>query len=328
MLQRLHQLPRHSRLAWLWPAFTLTAALALSLRFPEDRTLLSQLALFDVTVTTALIVLFSMPRSQRGFRPLLGVVLRGAALAALVFPEVRSVLKLEVLLVVLSAVFALRGLKRPLPEGFSELDDLERTYAFWLRLSRHPRLHRPLLWDLTLFKHLLMRPRLPAGQHFGTRHGASTGSTFTLLIFGSVVEGLLSHVLLERWQPLVAWVWTALNVLGLVWLLAYGRALSTRPVTLTHRRLYLRSGLHWTASTPRANVHQARPYSPELDQDALNIAIDVRPNVTLECIVPLRVLGMYWVERETAKVALHLDNPAAFMEALQGTDTRPLDRCR
>lgn len=175
---------------------------------------------------------------------------------------------------------------------------------------------RSVLFELTLFKHLLSRPTLPEGTHFGTRYGATTGSLFTLLIFGSVVEGMLSHVLLERWNHTVAWVWTGLNAFGLVWMLAYGRALRTRPITVTHRRLYLRSGLHWTGSTPVANVRSVLPYDKERDSDAQNIAIDVKPNLTLEFISPVQLYGIYLAERQPLKIALHVDDPKAFTAAL------------
>ena len=43
-------------------------------------------------------------------------------------------------------------------------------------------------------RRLLIRPTLLQGRNFGTWYGALTGNLFTLLIFGSVVEGLLSHM--------------------------------------------------------------------------------------------------------------------------------------
>ncbi|MPY65226.1 hypothetical protein F8S09_00765 [Deinococcus sp. SDU3-2] len=293
------------------------AALALAVTSPgEPRARFAHLALVDATVSTALIVLLVTPAAQRGWHSLLGVGLRGVALTALVFPEVRAYLWLDLLGLLVGGVMLRRGFRTPLPEGYAELDDLERLYAFWGRLSRSPRLARLPLYDLLLFRHLVVRPRLPEGQHFGTRRGATTGATFTLLVFGSGVEGLLAHVLLERWNTAAAWIWTGLNGLGLLWLLAYGRALATRPVTVGRRRLYLRSGLHWTGSTPLANVEEAVPYDAERDAGAPCIAIDVKSNVTLRFAQPVRLYGVYLTEREVERVALHLDDPAAFLKAL------------
>ena len=97
---------------------------------------------------------------------------------------------------------------------------------------------------------------------------------------------------------------------------AYGRAVATRPITATHRCLYLRSGLHWTGSTPLANVRSVLPYSKEQHKDALNISIGVKPNLTLEFTAPVLMLGLYWIEKETSKIALHVDEPKAFIAAL------------
>ncbi|MCP2015730.1 hypothetical protein L1280_002906 [Deinococcus sp. HSC-46F16] len=317
MVSRLRAVPVHVRLSWLLPLAFVLAALALAVTSPDEpRARFAHLALVDATLSTALVVLLLTPVAQRNWHAFLGVGLRGVALTALVFPEVRAYLWLDLMGLAVGGVLVGRGWRLPLPEGYSELDDLERLYALCGRLSRTPRLTRLPLYDLLLFRHLFVRPRLPEGQHFGTRRGATTGATLTLLVFGSAVEGLLAHVLLERWNPTAAWVWTGLNVAGLLWLLAYGRALATRPVTVGRRRLYLRSGLHWTGSTALANLEEAAPYGAGEDADALCIAIDVRPNVTLRFTEPVRLYGVYLTEREVRQVTLHLDDPAAFLRAL------------
>lgn len=317
MVQTLRAVPFPRRLAWLWPAFVLTAALALSVRFPEDTPRLAHAALFDATLTTAALVVLVTPRRERHWRPLLSIVLRGVALAGLVFPLLRHSLWLEAFGLLVGAAFAWRGLRTPLPEGYAELDDLERVYAYWSRFSAQPRGVRLVLQDVLMLSHLVRRPRLPTGQPFGTRRGTATSATITLLLFATLVEGLLAHVLLARWNESAAWGWTALEVTGAIWLLAYARALSLRPVTVGERRLYLRSGLHWTGSTPLANVTGAAPYCLETDGDALSIAIDVKPNVTLTFAEPVRLWGLFGSEREARRVSLHLDEPGDFMAACQ-----------
>lgn len=248
--------------------------------------------------------------------PIVGAALRGLLLAALVFPEVRQLLWIELVLAAFGLKYVVQGLKKPLPAGFSELDDLERTYAYWLRFSAAPKVHRILLFELTLLKHLFSRPRLPEGQHFGTRRGASTGSTLVLLVFLGLVEGLFAHTLLGRWNEVAAWVWTGVEMLGLLWLLAYGRALAIRPVTVGDRRLYLRSGLRWTASTPLANVAEVRRFDPAQDAQVQSIAVDVKPNLILSFTAPVRLYGLYQQEMSAHDIALHVDDPQAFTAAL------------
>jgi len=106
MVQTLRAVPFPRRLAWLWPAFVLTAALALSVRFPQDTPRLAHAALFDATLTTAALVFLVTPRQERHWRPLLGIVLRGVALAGLVFPLLRHSLWLEAFGLLVGAAFA------------------------------------------------------------------------------------------------------------------------------------------------------------------------------------------------------------------------------
>lgn len=317
MLARLRTVPWHERFSLLFPVLSVLLALVLAATDPAaPRATFAHLALFDATVSTALLVWLFTPRAGRHPHRFLLIGLRGVALTALAFPEVRQYVWLEALGLAVTGGYILRGLRQPLPEGYAELDDLERLYAFFGRLTPRPRLARLPLYDLLLLRHLLLRPRLPDGQHFGTRRGATTGATFTLLVFGSLVEGLLAHVLLARWNEAAAWVWTGLNAVGLLWLLAYGRALTLRPVTVGRRRLYLRSGLHWTGSTPLVNLTAARPFDAERDGEVLSLAIDNPANVTLAFRQPVRLLGLYWVEREVTAVALHVDDPRAFLQVL------------
>ncbi len=324
MLGRLPTVPLAVRVSWLWPALTVPLALLLARLYPQEpRSLFAGLARFDAVVTATLLTLWLTPRGGRTLRLAGTVGLRGALLVGLAFPEVRGALWLEGAALGLAALHLRRGLRTPLPADFHELDDLERGYAFWTRLHPSPRVVRLAVYDLTLFRHLLARPRLPQGQLFGTRRGATTGSTFALLGLLAVVEGLLTHTLLARWHPLAAWAWTGVEVTGLLWLLAYGRALATRPVTLTAGRLYLRSGLHWTGSVPLDRVTGARPHDPARDAEVLNIAIDVKPNVTLHFAAPQRVQGVYWAEREVRAVTLHVDDPQAFLAALEEARAAP-----
>lgn len=306
-------------MAWLWPVLSLVLGLALIWTEPDpaQHDLLWRLTVFDASLSTGLIVFLVTPAGQRRLEPIFGAVLRGLLLAALVFPEVRHFLWLEFALAAFGLKYVVQGLRKPLPAGFDELDDLERTYAYWLRFSAAPKVHQILLFELTLLKHLLLRPRLPEGEHFGTRRGASTGSTFVLLVFFGLVEGLLAHTLLRQWNEAAAWIWTGAELLGLLWLLAYGRALAVRPVTVGQRRLYLRSGLRWTASTPLANVTGVRRFDSGRDAQIQSIAVDVTPNVVLNFTAPVRLYGLYHQEWMVREIALHVDDLQPFMVAVQ-----------
>ncbi|WP_420597171.1 hypothetical protein [Deinococcus sp.] len=238
------------------------------------------------------------------------------ALCGLAFPVLRPLLWLEVGWLGVLAQQAWTGLRRPLPTDYAERDEPQRLYLWCERLTARPRLLRPLLFEGLLLSHLIRRPELGKGQRFGTRQDATTGGMLGMLLFVSGVEGWLSHLLLSRWNDAAAWTWTGLNIAGCVWLLAYGRALAVRPVTLTERWLYLRSGLHWTLSVPRGDVLEAG-LLPSQDEAFFNLAIDNPPNVGLTFRRPLTLLGLSGAERTVTVVKLHLDEPRAFLKALE-----------
>lgn len=324
MMMRLKAVPFPTRLAWLLPvALTLLAVLLMPTATSDaERRLLLSAVLFDATVSTAFLYWFTTPRPDRRLHATLGVLLRGVLIVALAFPAVRQVLWLELLGVGAGIFTLLRGLRQPLPAGYAELDELERAYAYWDRLTPTPRLTRMVLSDVLLWRGLFRRPALPDGRHFGTRRGSTAGATLTLLTFLTVMESLPVHFLLvERFHTAALWH-LGLNAVSTVWLFAYARALTTRPVTVSYRRLYLRTGLHWTASTPVANVQEARPHDPAQDADTLNLARDLlsQPvlNVTLIFARPVTVHGLFGKTLETSRVCLHLDDPKAFLAALGG----------
>lgn len=315
--------PTPERAALLWPPLAVALALAAAARFPELGGVLPYTALFDAAAVTAALVWLLTPRVRRRAAALAPVLLRGLALAALAFPLLREQPALWAGAAFLLVTVAGEVLRRPLPAEYRALDDLERAYAWADRLSARPRLLRAALQEGLMLAHLLRRPRLPTGAHFGTRRGATTGMMLGVVIFVSVLEGLVVHALLARWSDAAAWGVTALHVLSALWLLAYARALAVRPVTVG-RRLYLRAGLHWTGSTPLANVQAASPHDPAADADALCIALGVRPNTTLTFGEPVRLLGLAGSERVATRVSLYLDDPGAFAAALgPGTPVAP-----
>lgn len=307
-------------MALLWPLFAVALALTASVHVPRLSAVLPYAALFDATVTTAALVLLLTPRARRSLSALTPLLLRGLALAVFAFPVLREQTWLLALPALLAGGTVVQGLRRPLPREYRDLDDLERAYAFAGRFAVPPRLLRAALQEGLMLGHLLRRPRLPPGQHFGTRRGATTGMMMGALIFVSVLEGLLLHTVLARWSDAVAWGITTLHGLSVLWLLAYARALTLRPVTVG-RRLYLRAGLHWTGSTPPSNVRAAFPHDPATDSDAVNIAVGMKPNVTLTFASPTALLGLVGSERQVRRVSLHLDDPEAFAAALNARPT-------
>ncbi|UYZ61855.1 hypothetical protein [Hymenobacter weizhouensis] len=148
-------------------------------------------------------------------------------------------------------------------------------------------------------------------------------STVALL---SVAEMGAAHLLLMRWQPLVAWVALGLHLYGLMVLVAHVRAVRLRPMLLTQTgELVLRTGFLWQLRLPVADVEaidsltEAPPRAPGL----LNLAqaLLTPPNVLLTLRCPHEAVGPYGVRRSVSRVALYLDQPAGLRAALASAST-------
>lgn len=155
MLKRLHAVPLPTRLSWLLPALvTLAGTLLIPLDTDERfRQLLTYAVLLGATLTTAALYWFTTPRPDRHGHATLGVALRGVAIVALAFGNTcgRNCSRWAWLL---STCCVARASRCPL--GTTKLDDLERTYAFFDRLTPTPRATRMALQDALL--HRCARP--------------------------------------------------------------------------------------------------------------------------------------------------------------------------
>ena len=89
------------------------------------------------------------------------------------------------------------------------------------------------------------RPR-PGMSAFWYHHESGYGAV--LLVLGVVVlppEMLIAHLFISQWSSLVAWIWTGLELYGVLWLLGDYQAMRLNPIVLDAERLRLRIGLRW-----------------------------------------------------------------------------------
>ena len=76
------------------------------------------------------------------------------------------------------------------------------------------------------------------------RHGGFHVILFALL-FLSMVEAGLVHLLVSRWSELTAWILTGLNGYVLLWILGYYQSARLQPTVIDPAYLHIRTGMHW-----------------------------------------------------------------------------------
>ena len=121
-------------------------------------------------------------------------------------------------------------------------------------------------------------------------------------------------------SPKAAWAFTALGVLGAVWVTGYLRTVIQRPVLVCPDAVHVRSGIQWSVRIPFdaiAQLEVGRVKSPAKEaSDALRAVKFGTPNALLTLREPQRATGMYGKQRDVSVVALTLDDRAGFERAV------------
>jgi hypothetical protein len=152
-----------------------------------------------------------------------------------------------------------------------------------------------------------------------TCRSARSAAVLALLLMLLVLETVTLHLLLFRFVPILAYTVSALSVTLLIWLVADYRAMGNEALRLDPTHLHVRVGLRLAANIPRTEITAvSSPTWLDLRAEAppyLNATKPATPNLLFVFREPrpIRVVGLH--TRRVARLALHLDDPAAFLSA-------------
>lgn len=147
---------------------------------------------------------------------------------------------------------------------------------------------------------------------FHERNGWSTILICILVML--TAESIGMHLLLALWKPAAAWLWTALDVWGAVWLIGDYHALRLRRTTIDDDALHLRYGMRWSVSIPLTaiasidDVHAEREWKR---RGVLKIAILEEPRWLVTLREPVVARGIAGMRRTIDALALLPDDDGA-----------------
>jgi len=200
----------------------------------------------------------------------------------------------------------------------------ERLTAAFRRVFGRPL--APLVFELQVFYYALLswraQPVASAGSRVFTSYQESAFTAYVgTVILLSVAEMGALHLLLLRWNPLVAGVALVLHLYGLLVLLAHARAVRLLPVLLTPgQELVVRVGFFWTVRLPLAALAAAQrlPDTPVPASGRLNLArpLLTPPNVLLILTSSQDITGPYGLRRVAHELTLYVDDAAGLLAVL------------
>lgn len=145
-------------------------------------------------------------------------------------------------------------------------------------------------------------------------------AAFLIVIAG---EGVGMHLLLSRWFPRGAWLWTALDLYGALWLIGDYHALRLRRITLGDDALHLRFGLRASATIPYAAIAAVEPRQGawEKRKGTLKVAIADDPRTLIRLREPMTVQFVAGTRKTIDTIAI-LPDADDFEEALWSAVTK------
>ena len=301
------------------PLFALTAATIVAvcavLLRARSSDLVAWAATFDLTLTIPLAYYLIVVRGGHA-RPITvaPVFVIGVAIAARLIPHgqqsfvqqlrfVAAPLELVTLGLIAHRLMAMRSV----PGG----DPLARITAACRQIFGRSPVGTLVAFELTTLYYSLFawRKKTPAEGwtvHERSGWGAIVGA-FMIVIAG---EGVCMHFLLAIWFPRGAWIWTALDLYGALWLIGDYHALRLRRTLLGDDALELRYGLRATATIPYANIAAVEPRSGEWRKrkGTLKMAIGDAPRTIIRLREPMTVQSIAGMRRTIDAVAILPDD--------------------
>jgi len=150
------------------------------------------------------------------------------------------------------------------------------------------------------------------------RNGWGTIAACIVAMIG--FESIGMHLLVQMWSVKAAWIVTALDVYGVLWIVGDYHALRLRPTYSAGGILHLRYGLRWNAEIPLAEIESIDDVSSEADwkrKNVLKMAMLDEPKYLVKLRRPVTVNGLAGIRRTIDAIAVLPDDIEAFDRTLR-----------
>ena len=156
-----------------------------------------------------------------------------------------------------------------------------------------------------------------------TYHRTSEMKTF-IIVFAILItgEGLLFHYLLQKWNEVIAWVFTILNVYGILYLVGFYNSVKYLPHMITQEKIIIRLGFQSSITINIGNIEQInRAKEIELGMKIPKttyyslLKLD-SPHLEIVLKDPVEMRGSYGMKKKVDKVVFRADDWKAILEEI------------
>lgn len=148
------------------------------------------------------------------------------------------------------------------------------------------------------------------------------GSIVVCIIVLIVAESIGVHLFLSQWSSTAAWIFTALDVYSIIWLIGDYHAFRLRPFRIGSETIELRFGMRWSGSVPRTAIVSIEPFDAargeelKMSKDYLRLAILDDPTFLVTFAEPVEITGLIGMRRQVRCLGVRPDDSERFLALL------------
>lgn len=233
---------------------------------------------YDLILTAPIVYFFLIRKKRIPKITVLSFIILGVITASIVLPEnqrfhfnlITSILIPVVELVVLSTISwytyqAVREIKRSSGKNYDFYQVLQESA---IKVIDYPKIARIISSEVAMIYYAFFAwKNSPARKNEFTYHKKSgIIALLSTIIFLSLVEVFVVHLLVARWDNTVAWILSVLSFYGALMLFAHSKAMLRRPHVLKNNQIEFKNGLFGTSSVSYSKVREIQ-FSSEMVND-------------------------------------------------------------
>ena len=188
-----------------------------------------------------------------------------------------------------------------------------------------------LFTELAMFYYAIFgwrkKPAAVQGHAFTLHERSGWGTVVACILVLIAAEGIGMHLLLGIWSKTAAWIWTALDLWAVAWLLGDYQALRLRPSFIDGDALHIRYGVRWNVTVPLASISSVEEVHDESAwkrRDVLKVAILEEPRWLIRFDEPVIAQGLAGFTKEIRAIALLPDDDQTISVLQRALDRRRL----
>ncbi len=302
--------------------------------FQADPSGLSFGILLDLLITIPIVYFLLIRKTDIPNFTTLYVFLIGIFAASFILPNDQQSLLDKVKLIAIpiieigilsTVIYKIFALKKSFKSKKSDTNDFYDNLLVACNEIFPGRVGRVLATEVSVFYYLFAPRRKSALRKHEFTYFKKSGivSVVGVFLFLVLVETIVAHILLEKWNVYVAWVMTGLGLYTIIQILAILRSLNKRLILIDHetKELRLRYGFGCQSTIPFSHIERIEKSRKSLPKDKYNTCLSLfdllDTHNTILYLNETQVLNkIYGIQKKYKTIALHIDEQDAFLDEL------------